>query len=287
MILLTGATGNNGGETARQLVALGAKVRAMAVHPDKACAQVPSEIEVVPGDLDRPETFSAALAGGVETVFLLSPADARLAGRERAFVTAAREAGVRRIVKFSVLGAATDAPFSFGRWHGEAERAIVESGLEYTFLRPTVFMQNMLWSAASIKGDGTFALPLARARMGLVDTRDIAAVAARVLVADDGSHAGRAYPLTGPASIDYDEVAAAFSDVLERTIRYLPSTPEDRRRELLAQGMPESYVTAELDLSAALIDGAGDQVSPAVADITGQEARGMADFVRDHAAAFA
>ena len=218
MILLTGASGNNGAETARQLIALGATVRAMAVHPEKTRSQVPPEIEIVPGDFDRPATFGPAL-NGVETVFLLSPADARVARRESAFVAAAKAAGVRRIVKFSVLGAAEDAPFSFGRWHGAAERAVVESGLEYTFLRPTVFMQNLLWSAESIKAAGSFALPLAHARMGLVDTRDIAAVAARVLVEKGGRHAGQVYPLTGPASLTYDEVAATVSRVIGREIR--------------------------------------------------------------------
>ncbi|MBE7157864.1 MAG: SDR family oxidoreductase [Rhodospirillales bacterium] len=287
MVLLTGATGHNGAETARQLVRLGAKVRAMAIHPEKACTQVPAGVKVVPGDLDRPESFAAALTGGVETVFLLSPADERLARRESGFVAAAKAASVRRIVKFSVLDAGEDAPFSFGRWHGVAERAVVESGLAYTFLRPTVFMQNLLWSAASIKAEGRFALPLAHARMGLVDTRDVAAVAARVLVENDGRHDRHAYPLTGPASLTYDEVAATTSEVLGRTVLYIPSTPEERRRELAAQGMPESYIAAELDLAEAMIAGAGDQVSPSVEEVTGQPARSVATFARDYLSAFA
>ena len=146
-------------------------------------------------------------------------------------------------------------------------------------------MQNLLWSAPSIKAENAFALPLAEARIGVVDTRDIAAVAARVLTEE--GHAGKAYDLTGPQALTYPEIAHILSDVLGRRVEYRPSTALERRRELLAQGMPGTYVDAELDLADALIAGAGNKISAAVEEITGIPPRDIATFARDYAPAFA
>ena len=128
MILVTGPTGQNGSAIVRELLARGAKLRGMVRDIDKAKREVPPQVELVQGDLDKPETFAGALSG-IEKVMLLSSADARLTERETRLVEAAKRAGVTHITKFSVIGAGDAELVGFGRWHAPVEAAIKASGL--------------------------------------------------------------------------------------------------------------------------------------------------------------
>jgi len=283
MILVTGPTGNNGSAIVRELLARGATVRGMVRDLDKARREVPQGVDLVKGDLDKPETLSAALSG-VEKVMLLSSADARLTNRETRLVEAAKAAGVERIAKFSVIGAGDAEPVGFGRWHGPVEAAIRASGLSWTFLRPNVFMDNLLWFAAPIKEDGTFRLPLADAAVAVVDTRDIAAMAARVLTED--GHDGKAYTITGPRALTYGEMAGTLSRATGRSVEYVAISLEEHRARLVAAGMPEAYADAEVSLDGALARGFGSAPSDAVPTVLGRPARDFESFAADHRAAF-
>jgi Glyoxalase/Bleomycin resistance protein/Dioxygenase superfamily/NmrA-like family len=147
-------------------------------------------------DFDRPETLRAALEG-VERCLLLSAVDQRLVQREARFVEAATE-GVRHLVKFSAIGAHPAAAFLFGRQHGQAEQLILASGVPFTFVQPNFFMQNLLWSASTIKARGEFYGTLGAARASHVDAHDIGRVIAAALTEPIDRHAGRVHLYPSP-----------------------------------------------------------------------------------------
>src|SRR5262245_43374046 len=175
MILVTGATGTNGRLVVDALLHAGAGVRAMVQSEAKASGFVEAGAESVVADFDKPATLTSALAG-VERALLLSAVDERLVEREARFVEAARKAGVRHVVKFSAIGAHPSASFTFGRQHGQSERVVMDSGLFFTFVQPNFFMQNLLWSADTIRTRGELFSNLGAARASHVDARDIARV---------------------------------------------------------------------------------------------------------------
>jgi uncharacterized protein YbjT (DUF2867 family) len=242
MILVTGATGLNGSAVIREFARRREPVRALVRSAAKAASLgTPAAVEVVEGDMLHHETLGAALEG-VSRVLMISAADAQLAETQRAFIDAAKRAGVKHIVKFSGLGAALDTGFRFNRMHAEVERYLEESGLDWTHLRPSQFMQMYLREAPTVASDAAFYLPLENARLAPVDVEDVAK-AAFALLRGDG-HEGKAYELTGPEALTMAEVADRLSSALGKPVRYVNVTPEEKRQALLAAGMPPAYADA-------------------------------------------
>ena len=142
----------------------------------------------------------------------------------------------------------------------------------------------MLWSAASIKSQGAFFLPIGSARQSLVDVRDIASVAAAVLTSD--GHQGQTYEITGPESLSYQEVADALTTVLGKPVRYIDVPPEAALDSMLKSGMPEWNARAISDLYATFAAGSAAGTTDTVEGITGSRPISFEQFARDHAAAF-
>src|SRR6266540_923692 len=204
VILVTGATGNTGSELVRLLAEAGAPARALVRSPGKAASIERLGLETALGDFERPDTLDAAMAG-CDHLFLLSPPNPHQPEQEHDAIDAAKRAGVGHVVALSVLGSSPDASVPFGRWHGEIDRHLVESGLPYTLLLPSGFMQNFLASAQTVAEQGALYGMTGDSRTSYVDVRDVAAVAARVLTSP--SHEGKAYALTGPEALSGAEVA--------------------------------------------------------------------------------
>ena len=179
MILITGATGNNGQELIRQLTAMGQSVRALVRKPAEAAKLDGSNIEVVAGDFDLPETLETALQG-VEKAFLLTPVAERFVQWQKDFIQAAQRAKIKHLVKFSGMGAHARSASLLLKLHAETDEVLRSSGVPFTILQPNSFHQNMLSSANTIKAQGVFYWPLKKASQSTVDIRDISAVAAKV-----------------------------------------------------------------------------------------------------------
>ena len=143
--------------------------------------------------------------------------------------------GRPHVVKFSGLGAGV-ADTAIQRQHAETDALLQASGLPYTILRPNSFFQNLLLSAGTIKDHGAFYLPMRDGKQSLVDVRDVATVAVKVLT--EPGHEGQVYEITGPESLSYAEVAATLSRVLGRPVRYVDVPPEVARDSMLRAGMP-------------------------------------------------
>jgi uncharacterized protein YbjT (DUF2867 family) len=176
---------------------------------------------------------------GVERVLLISSADRQMMETQRRFIDACKAAGVRHIVKISgkESGIGFDQQkFTFTRMHEEIERYLEGTGVGWTHLRPSQFMQVYLREAPTIIAEGAFYLPLDKAELAPVDLRDVAAISVALL--RGSGHEGRSYDLTGPEALTMTDVADRISAAIGRPIRYVSISPEERRRNQLRAGLP-------------------------------------------------
>ena len=180
MILVTGATGQHGTALLRLLSARGIAARALVRNPAKAdaIAALP-HVEIVHGDMARPDTLATALRG-VDRAILISSATPDMQEVQTNFIEAARRAGVRHVVKLSGIAPNLDLPFR-ARMHGEIEKRLEASGMAYTHLRPGEFMTVYFRQASNIASKGALFLPMEDARIASIDIGDIAEIAAKVL----------------------------------------------------------------------------------------------------------
>lgn len=283
MIVVTGATGKVGRQVVAALKGRGASFRVTSRDPKKAADVLGADVPAVVADYARPETLGPALRGA-DHLFLLCGPNEFKADLEIRLADAAKVAGAQHIVKLSVYGADERSSATVMRDHRRVEKHIEGLGLDWTHLRPNLFMQHFLNHAASIKAEGVFHAPLDGARVSVIDTRDIGAVAAAALT--EPGHAGRAYELTGPEAPTYAEIAALFSRRLGRPIRYEPISAEEGHRRLRAAGSAEWHATVLSEIYAFFRAGEGARVDPSVQRVTGRPARSMEAFVADHLTAF-
>jgi uncharacterized protein YbjT (DUF2867 family) len=279
MILVTGASGTVGSEVVKALLARKAAVRAgYRSRPQN----LPAGVETAALDYDRAETLAPAFQG-VDAVFLLSSTvgPSELLDREARVVDEARRAGVKRVVKLSVIGA-PEGRFQFARWHRPVEEYVEASGLAWTHLRPNGFMQNLFnYKGDTIRGQSALYAAVGDAAISHVDARDIGEAAARVLT--EGGHEGKAYDLTGPAALTYGQIAEALTTALGRAIRYVPITVEQYKAGAVAAGVPEVYADALADLDRAYASGIASRVSPDLRTLTGRDPISFDAFARDYA----
>ena len=285
-ILVTGATGNVSSGLIPELIAKGASVRALVRDPAKAQGLRDQGVEVVTGDLDKPETLDAAFSG-VDKVFLLTPPNPNQVAQARNGIAAAKRAGVSYIVRMSARAfkTAPDSPPRVTRQHAEIDAELEASGLPYTILQPHNFMQNTLMGAQTIASDGVVYMPLKDGKFGIIDVRDIVDVAAKVLTED--GHQGRTYGLTGPASISFHDVAAGLSKALGKEVKYVDVPLEAAREAMVGMGLSEWLADAFNEYNKGLSEGLGDFTTNNVEEITGHPARSFETFARDFAQAFA
>jgi uncharacterized protein YbjT (DUF2867 family) len=266
------------------LAAAGADVR--AVYRRTALSQSLPSVAQLQADLDVPRERDAALAGTTR-LFLLTGNDPDLGRVQTAVVEAADRLGVQHIVKLSALGASDHSRSSIARDHWAVEQAIQRTRLPWTFLRPHAFMQNWLGDvAATVRAEGVIYAPIGDGRVPFIDTRDIAAVAAEVLL-HPGAHVGKKYVLTGGTAVGYAELASALSDALGRAISYRPISMEQARARLAARGVAPATIEATLAIAAyQAAGGPTATVSPTVERLLGRPPRTIRDFVRDYADTF-
>lgn len=285
MILVSGATGTVGRALVNELNSTNVPFRALVRDTAKAQEWKQDNVELVQGDFDDPESLQAALTG-VERAFLLPPFVPLPGVKELQanFINAAKAVGVKHIVKLSVVGAALDSPASLVRGHAEGEKLLAESGLAWTNVRANGFDQNLFQNAATIKGNGQFYQPAGDAKISMVDVRDIAAVAAKVLTGQ--GHEGKTYDVTGPEAIDFNQVAADLSAAIGKPVQYIPISDEQFKQTMTSYGVPDWMVQYLDELYAAYRTGYGSEVSGDVATVTGRPAIRFAQFAQDFASAF-
>jgi uncharacterized protein YbjT (DUF2867 family) len=274
-ILVGGATGNVGPELISLLLERGHPVRAI-VRAGSDRPDLGEDVETFAGDLRDAETLRPALPG-VDGVFMLSGYD------DDGLVREMRAANVSRVALLSSSAAPTgDLSNAVAAYHIRSERALEQSGIPVAFLRPNSFMSNALRWLPQIRSGSPIREPFADVAIATNDPRDIAAVAAVALLADEPE--SRAYRITGPAALRAAERVAILSQALGRHLPFEPLSNDDARREMSAS-MPAQYVDAFFDF---FVEGSIDEttVLPTVAEVTGRPPRTFQEWCQAHAAEF-
>lgn len=235
-ILVTGATGTVGRETANALLAKGAAVRVAVRHPNAAKAWADRGAEVVTLDWDDEASYAAAFEG-IGRAFLLTPFVEVFVPYVKRAVAAAKAAGVQHLVRMSAIGADENAE-TIGQDHGVAERAVKDSQIAWTVLQPTFFVDNVFnFQGTTVEGDGAFYGASGGGQIAYVSAADIGEVAATILL-EPGAHHEKTYVLTGPEAITDAELAKKVGSALSRTVNFVDLPADQYDAALRAQGTP-------------------------------------------------
>ena len=283
MILVTGATGQVGYHLMEALADLRAEATAMVRVPAKA-ADLPGSPNHLVATLDGPPP--ADVLRTFDRVFLLSPAHEGQVELELIFIDALLAAGHRpHIVKVAADGFEDpDCEVRFMRSHREIAVHLDASGLPVTYLAPSLYMENLLESADTIRDQGTIFAPAGQGRVGFVAASDVAKAAARVLTGE--GHEGQTYVLTGPQALTYADVAARVSAVLAREVDYGDLPESLAKDQMLAGGLSPWQAAGTVELFDWIRQGGTDSVTPTVPDLTGEDARTLDDWLSDQGGAF-
>ena len=277
-ILITGATGNIARILIPGLQAAGVSIRGFVRNPEKAQGLKDAGVEVVEGEFANSESLDTAM-NGVGSVLLITAPNPDAVVQTSNVLAAAKRAGSPRIVRLSVLGAAEDAPTDNGRLHFKTEQEIKDSGLSYVIIRPHFFMQNLFMSAESIGSDGAMYWGMDEGRLGMVDVRDIADVALKILT--ESGHEGKTYTLTGPAAISFRDVAKTISSAIGKEVNYVAVPLEAVTESILKMGMGDWFAKVMTDYSRAYSEGWGDFTTEDVQSVTGNPPRSVETFVSE------
>jgi uncharacterized protein YbjT (DUF2867 family) len=279
MILVIGGRSKIGSAVLDQLGRRGASVRALVRSSEPSA--FPPPIETVTGDLGEPASLQAAMQG-VEQVFLLCGPTPDEVTLNRNAIDAARADGVRLVVRSSILAADPASTTTFVRHHGESDAYLARSGLAHVILRPNYFAQNVPETVIpTIDGDGQIYANLGDARLSMVDTADVGAVAAVVLT--NPGHDGKTYDVTGPEALSYDDVASKLSSRLGRRVQYVDAPDAAVRSALADAGLGDWLVDSLVSLFAQYrrsgTDGYAAQVTDTVQQFTGKPAHALDDVL--------
>ena len=283
-ILVTGATGTVGSATIKALTAQGLHVRAGVHSIIKGERLKHPQVELAEMDYGRPESLQAAMTG-IEKMVLITPFSENQLEMVHKAVEQAKKCGVKHVVRLSAIGADAEPGIKLGRWHREAEKAVEQSGIPFTHLRPNSFMQNFInFHGHSIQTESRFYAPAGHGKISYIDVHDIAQAIAGVLTGNE--HLNQAYNLTGPQAVSADEIATELSLALGRVVTFVDIPAEEARKSMLGQHMPVWLADALLELYALGKAGHCDLVEPNVEKITGNKPRTFPEFIAANKQAF-
>jgi uncharacterized protein YbjT (DUF2867 family) len=292
--LITGATGDTGGYTVRQLLEKNHAVRVLAHRPDERSEQLQKfGAEVVFGDLLDFDSVRAALSG-VQRAYFCYPISPGLVQATAQFAQAAKEAGVEVIVNMSQISARGDAKSDAARQHWLSERVFDWSGVPAVHLRPTFFAEWLLYLAPMIRQGKILAPFTTTGRHAPVAAEDQARVIVAILQ-NPTAHVGKTYPLFGPVELTYPEMAAIISRVIGKEVTY-QQVPIERYAEIFTPkrpthastgGLPKTFLMQHLhevaiDHSNGIFAGTNNYI----AEIGGRQPMTVEEFVSRNREAF-
>jgi uncharacterized protein YbjT (DUF2867 family) len=280
LILIIGGRSKVGAALIGELLGRGQQVRAL-VRAGEPVGGLQAAAEAVTGDLVDEGSLVMAMEG-VEKVFLLSSPHPDAISWHRNAIDAARRTQVQLLVRSSIFGADRESTAEFISAHTSCDRYLKDSGLPHVIVRPNLFLQNIPESTIpSIDASATFYINAGGARISMVDTRDVAAVAAVALT--EPGHTGADYDITGPEALTYTDVAAKLTSAMGRRITYIGAPDDAVRQALLGAGLNEWFANALVglyqDYRRSGTDGYAAQVTDTVQQLTGRSARSLDDLL--------
>jgi uncharacterized protein YbjT (DUF2867 family) len=278
--LITGATGDIGSRVVKLLLERAERPRVFARDARKARERFGDWVDVAVGDLADAGSLFAALTG-VDTLFLINSGP-EIPSRDELAAKAAKAAGVRHLVKLSSMDGRQDV--GTGVWHARGESAIRASGIVFTFVRPTGFMENALFWATSIKARGVVRSMTSDGKIPFIHSDDIAAVATEALTTRE--YDGRTLPITGPEALSYAEMAAKIGAAIGKQLGFETIPEEQVRQQMTESGDSEQMIAAHLSIYRAIREGRLAAVTDNVERVLGRKPIGFDRWAQEHAEAF-
>jgi len=276
-IAVTGATGHVGGLVVRDLHAAGVLQRVLVRDPSSPRVPVLGTVTRIARVDYADRAVSTAALRGTDVLFMVSAHESPTRAADQAtFVAAAADAGVRHVVYTSFAAAAPDATFTLARDHAATEQRIRESGMAWTFLRDTFYLDVL---ESFVGADGVLRGPADAGRCAFVARRDVARVAATVL-RDPAPHAGHTYDLTGPQALTLSDVARTLSLVRGRSVTFHDETVEEAYASRAAYGAPDWQVDAWVSTYTAIASDVMAEPSPTVQQLTGTPPTSLETYLR-------
>ena len=282
-IIVLGATGTIGTAVLRNLKNKNVTVFA-SVQSEKDFEKV-SQFGATPiiVNFTDQESLNQALKGK-NRVFLVTPLMQNPEAVTQMVINAAKQNGVKHLVRSTASGADSKGQIQMARWAGASEDLIKASGLNYTIVRPYSFLQNFItYHSQTIKQYNGFYLPVGDANLSMLDINDLGEVVALALTSDD--HFGKTYELSG-LTYTNEILAETLSQVVGRKISYIDIPEEKAQESMLSNHMPEWMVNAMMELNYITKQGWTAGYSEDFKNLTGREYTSAATFFENNKQAF-
>jgi len=275
-ILITGATGNTCSVLVPMLISAGQDVRAFVRDEEKAQGLKDAGAEIYLGDFDDSSTIDDALKG-IEKVYLCTWNGPTVSSQGKNVIEAIKRNGSNPfVVRHSAFGSEGSRLI---QQIDEVDNTLKASGIPWTSIKPTFFMQNLMMAAQTIQGDGNIYWDWADGKAGMIDIRDVAASALGALTGK--AQEGKEYILTGPQAISMHDVATSFSKVLGKEINYVAVPHEAAKEAMMGMGFPEFIVDGYVELNIGFTDNFANITTGDVETLSGSTPRSIDDFVND------
>jgi uncharacterized protein YbjT (DUF2867 family) len=282
-VLITGATGDTGRAAVKESIALGLTVRAMVHGRDNRSAALEKlDAEVVLGDLHNVDSISSAMEG-IDAAYLVYPVQAGLIDATVNFAQAAREAGVSAVINLSQRSADRNSKSNSCKETFIAEQVLNWSGLAVTHLRPTYFLEWLLYpfQLPLFVEKGILRLPVGKGRHAPIGAEDQGRVIAAILQ-NPGEHKGQTYPLFGPVEMDHEQMASELSEALARQIVFQNISIDEYCKSLAAMGVSAYMIQHFEGAMDAYQHGVMSGMNDNVERLTGREPMSVGEFARAH-----
>ena len=271
--LITGATGNIGGEIARQLKHRGANF--VAGNSTGAIDGMPSVA------IDFADKTSIKALQGVAVVFMVLPNHPDMVQWGENLIDAAKECGVSHIVRSSGSLANKESDLKIEKLLGTTDEYLRNSGLDYTITAPSFFMQNFINFFSEDYKNGTLYQPAGEGKVGWVDVRDIAAINVEVLL-NPKKYSGRTLTITGGENLSYAEVVERMNQALDKETQYVAVPDEAAIEAMKGLGFPEFVIDLMISLNKAIRLGHAEETTGTVRNVLGRDPIGFTRFVADN-----
>jgi (4-alkanoyl-5-oxo-2,5-dihydrofuran-3-yl)methyl phosphate reductase len=278
--LITGVTGDVGSRVVRRLLEQDIRPRVLVRDNQKAHSLFGERVDTCVGDLSEPESIQSAMRG-IDVIYLVNVGP-QIPDRDNIAAKIAKAAGVGRIVKLSSLDVEQD--LAIGAWHEKGEAAIRASGIPFTFVRPTGFMNNLLAWANSVRREGVVRSSTADGRRPFIHCEDIAAVSLEALLHE--AYTGRILSLTGPQSLTFGEVTQMIAEAIGKPLVFEAISDDEARERYSRVSGSEEETEAHVALWRAIREGRVAATTKEVEQILGRKPLPLAQWARENAGAF-